>query len=103
MEDQEKLSEALKYFTHVTKAYENLYDDHKRAIYDEESISDEDFFTIKLGPVKINMFIVFFASLFGSVGYITIIKYNILGLVKKDQACPIDHDNRLEMVKIARQ
>ena len=36
--------EALAYFTHVSKAYETLYDEHKRAIYDDESISDEDFF-----------------------------------------------------------
>ena len=46
VEDKTKADEALKYFTHVSKAYEHLYDDHKRAIYDDESISDEDFFTI---------------------------------------------------------
>ena len=34
------------YFTHVTKAYETLSDDQKRAIYDEESVTDEEFFTI---------------------------------------------------------
>ena len=55
----DKNPEALEYFTHVTKAYETLGDDHKRAIYDEESITDEEFFTFKIGPVKVNMFTVF--------------------------------------------
>ena len=54
--------EALKYFTHVSKAYETLHDNHKRAIYDDDQISDEDFFTIQMGPVKINLFIMFFVT-----------------------------------------
>ena len=38
--------DCLEYFTHCTKAYEVLYDDHKRAIYDDERISDADFFSV---------------------------------------------------------
>ena len=55
----DKNPEALEYFTHCTKAYEILGDDHKRAIYDEESISDEEFFTFKIGSIKINIFSIF--------------------------------------------
>ena len=49
----------MEFFTHCTKAYEILGDDHKRAIYDEESITDEEFFTLKIGSMKINMFTIF--------------------------------------------
>lgn len=53
----------MKYFTHVTKAYENLSDDHKRAIYDDDSIPDSDFFSIKLfGNLKINLLFGFICS-----------------------------------------
>ena len=51
--------ETLKYFTHVTKAYEVLQDEHKRAVYDDDSIPDEEYFTVTIAGVKINMFIVF--------------------------------------------
>ena len=43
--------ETLQYFTHVTKAYETLGDDHRRAVYDDESIPDEEYFAIKIGGV----------------------------------------------------
>ena len=36
----DKNPESLAYFTEVSKAYETLYDDHKRAIYDEDSLTD---------------------------------------------------------------
>ena len=72
--DKVQGDDALKYFTHVSKAYETLYDDHRRAIYDEESISDEDFFTIQLGPLRINLFMAFFASLGGFVVYFSYTK-----------------------------
>ena len=38
--------EALAYFTHVSQAYETLFDDHKRAIYDEDQIEDAEYFTV---------------------------------------------------------
>ncbi len=43
--------ETLRYFTHVTKAYETLSDDQKRAVYDDESIPDEEYFSVKIGGV----------------------------------------------------
>ena len=77
-----------------------MHDDHQRAIYDEEQISDEDFFTIKIGPLSINLFSLFFVSLGLSGAYIGYIKF----IAKKDKggACPIDHKNREEMVKLAK-
>ena len=41
----DKRPECLDFFTHVTRAYETLSDEHKRAVYDDESIPDEDYFT----------------------------------------------------------
>ena len=32
----DKRPDCLEFFTHVTKAYETLGDEHKRAIYDDE-------------------------------------------------------------------
>ncbi|CAI2381104.1 unnamed protein product [Moneuplotes crassus] len=81
--------EALEYFTHVTKAYETLYDDHKRAIYDEDSLTDAEFFTIKIGPIKLNLLIIF------PLTFIIFLAYfgNKL-LNKKKGPCPIDHDHQ---------
>ena len=45
----DKRPECLEYFTHVTNAYDTLADPHKRAIYDDESIPDEDYFTVYVG------------------------------------------------------
>ena len=42
----DKRPDCLEFFTHVTKAYETLSDEHKRAIYDDESIPDEEYFTL---------------------------------------------------------
>ena len=41
----DKRPECLEYFTHVTKAYDTLYDDHRRAVYDDECIPDDEYFT----------------------------------------------------------
>jgi len=53
------MPEALEYFTQVAKAYETLSNPQKRAVYDEESITDEEFFTIRIGRLKINLFSMF--------------------------------------------
>ena len=53
------MPEALEYFTHIAKAYETLSEPSRRAIYDEEAISDEEFFTLKIGPFKVNLFTIF--------------------------------------------
>ena len=84
----DKHPEALEYFTHVTKWYETLYDDHKRAIYDEDSLTDREFFTIKLGPLKINLLIVFPFTLVLFIGLI----YS--RMKNKKVECPIDHDHQ---------
>jgi DnaJ-class molecular chaperone len=79
------------------KAYETLSDDHKRAIYDDDSISDEEFFTFKIGRFKINMFTVFTIACIGSFAYGG---YYILVVKReKDKYCPVDHKEREGMVK----
>ena len=66
-----------------------MVDDHKRAIYDEESLSDQEFFTLHLGPLKVNMMIAFPVAFIGFVGYFG---YKYFG--KKKGPCPIDHDHK---------
>ena len=90
--------ESLKYFTHVSKAYETLYDNQKRAVYDDDSISDEDFFTIQVGPLKINLFVMFFITAGLSGAYFLNKKFGTGQ--DKSGACPIDHKNREEMRQI---
>ena len=70
----------------MTKAYEILSDDHKRAIYDEESISDQEFFTISIGPLRINLFLVFGLTFFGAIGSLIYVKM----MKKGEKPCPID-------------
>ena len=93
-------SEALAYFTHVSKAYETLYDDHKRAIYDDDSIDDEEFFSITVGKFRVNLFLVFFVSLGFSIGYFATRKLGLIG-GSKPEGCPVDHKSRVEMAKMA--
>ena len=95
--------EALQYFTHVSKAYETLHDDHQRAIYDDDSISDEDFFTIKIGPFSINLFLVFCTTMGFSAAFFINKKFGIIGKKDEKDACPIDHKNRQEMVSMAKK
>ena len=89
----------VKYFTHVTKAYENLYDDHKRAIYDDDTISDEDFFSIQIGPFKINLFLVFIVSSISSVSFLIYRRF-YLGARDTSRNCPVNHEQRQEMAQI---
>ena len=84
----DKHPEALEYFTHVTKWYEILYDDHKRAIYDEDSLTDREFFTIKMGPIKINLLIMFPLTFVIFIGLIYSKSRS------KVVECPIDHDHK---------
>ena len=101
--DEDQKDDALAYYTHLTKVYETLHDDDKRAIYDEDQISDEDFFTLQLGPLRINLFLVFIVSSGISVAYFASKKMGLLSSVQdKGGACPIDHKSRDEMVQIAK-
>ena len=54
----------------MTKAYETLSDTHKRAIYDDEQMSDEAFFSIKIGKYSINMLSVVMTTALIGAGYI---------------------------------
>lgn len=95
-------SEAVAYFTHVSKAYETLFDDHKRAIYDEDSIDDDEYFTIKIGPLSVNLFVVFLSSLGLSVGAYGLKWAGYLGgKSAASSGCPIDLTERQEMAKLA--
>ena len=76
----------MEYFTAVTKAYETLYDDAKWADYDEESLSDKEFFTIWLAGIPINLYYVFFSLILVSGGLV-VKKYFF---DKWESACPIE-------------
>ena len=71
----DKRPECLDYFTHVTKAYEVLHNDHKRAIYDDESIPDEDYFTLQVGATKINLFTVAMGVSMVGMAYVAYVQY----------------------------
>ncbi|TNV75345.1 hypothetical protein FGO68_gene9190 [Halteria grandinella] len=86
----DKNPEALEYFTQCTKAYETLIDDQKRAAYDEESITDEEYFTIRIGPIKINLFTVAMISCVGAFSYY-VYYLTILKPQQDKNNCPIDH------------
>ena len=66
----DKRPECLAFFTHVTKAYETLHDEHKRAIYDDESIPDEEYFTVQIGQHKVNLFTIGMAVSMVGMSYV---------------------------------
>ena len=92
--------DCLEYFTHVTKAYETLSDVHKRAIYDDEQMSDEAFFSIKVRGYSVNMLSVLMGTALVGVGYYASKQLN---KAPKEGACPVDHSSRNEMVKFAKK
>ena len=71
----DKRPDCLAYFTHVTKAYETLYDDHKRAVYDDESIPDEEYFTLQFGQTKINLFTLGMGVSMIGMAYVCYVQY----------------------------
>ena len=97
----DKRPDCLDFFTHVTRAYETLSDEHKRAVYDDESIPDEDYFTVQVGSTKINLFTVAMGVSMIGMGYVGYVQC-FGGSGNQGQAgCPIDHTSRQEMVQIA--
>lgn len=91
----DKRPECLEYFTHVTKAYETLSNEHKRAVYDDEQISDEDFFSVKVAGVKVNMLSAMLAVSTVGISYFL---YHRMAQKQKEGACPVDHKQRQEMI-----
>ena len=72
----------------MTRAYEVLSDPQKRAIYDDEQVSDEDYFKVKVGPVKVNLLGVMMSTSLVAIGYYGFLKLN----GKPDEnACPVNH------------
>ena len=99
----DKRPDCLEYFTHVTRAYDTLSDEHKRAIYDDESIPDEDYFTFQIGQMRINLFTVAMGASMIAMSYIGYVQCfgNGFGGGQAPGGCPIDHTSRQEMVQIA--
>ena len=99
----DKRPECLEYFTHVTNAYDTLNDPHKRAIYDDESIPDEDYFTVYVGSQKINLFTVFTVGTFFGAGLLIYAKFFSKSAETTEGKCPIEHSRRNEFAEIARE
>ena len=72
----------------MTKAYETLSDVQKRAIYDDEQMSDEAFFSIKIGNYDVNLLNIIMGTALIGVGYFASKKF---GGQNKEGACPVDH------------
>ena len=90
----DKRPECLEFFTHVTKAYETLSDEHKRAIYDDESIPDEEYFTLQVGQTKINIFTVAMGVSMLAMTYVAYVQQFGAVQTAKTNGCPIDHSSR---------
>ena len=90
----------LKYFTHVTKAYETLGDEQKRAIYDDESIPDEEYFKVSVGGIKVNLFVICGLVALAAVGFGVRKVYTRTMDAGK---CPLEHRERQDMVNTGKQ
>ena len=84
------------YFSAIQKAYETLHDDQKRAIYDEEQISDEDYFGIQIGPFKVSLFVIFGCSLAGFCG--VSIYYFYEGKRRLISSCPLSNTEKNQFI-----
>ena len=99
----DKRPDCLDYFTHVTRSYEILHDEHKRAVYDDESIPDEEYFTLQVGETKVNLFTVGMGVSMLGMAYFAYVQYFGAVRAAKASGCPIDHTARQEMVEIGRR
>jgi DnaJ-class molecular chaperone len=87
----DRCPDALEYFTHAAKAYETLSDNQKRAVYDDDMMSDSEFFSVAAGNRKINLMYVFGSLGIASMGYIA---YLQMFKTSDEGKCPIDHKKR---------
>ena len=63
-------------------------------------MTDEAFFSIKIGKFNVNILNVIMGTALIGVGYFASTK---LGSQKKEGACPVDHSERSDLIKFAKQ
>ena len=66
-------------------------DVHKRAIYDDESIPDEEYFTVQVGSFKINLFTFFTGGTFLGLGFLIYAMYFSKSSETTEGKCPVNH------------
>ena len=84
----------------MTKAYETLSDPVKRAVYDDDQISDDDFFSLNVAGFKVNLLNLFMGTAVCAMAGLAAKKYTE---GQKEGACPVDHKARAEMVDVERK
>lgn len=74
----------------IVRAYQTLSDDSERAVYDESLIKPGDYYTVRLGPLRISLKLLFLTSL-GCLGLAFLSKPEV---VETDEECPSEHKVR---------
>jgi curved DNA-binding protein CbpA len=77
-------------FSFIVRAYQTLSDEVERARYDESLVGPEDAFTVKIGPLRVSLKLLFFTSL-GCLGVALATRHTEAEIAED---CPSEHKVR---------
>ena len=90
LEDQKELSEKI--FPKINEAYKTLSNIEKREKYDLEQLSDKEFFSFRIGGVRVSLF--WIVGLTGAVAIYYSCYEKIDYILKGGNKCPVDHKSK---------